>query len=137
MGTERIFRPQQRRRELSQSMSSTILVIAKEPLIQTLMCSLVDLSGHRASLPRGDETVAASICRIRPQLVLLDCEHDAACEEEAYAAAASVHAPVLLFTPSRSHAEVADFAANRGLRSLALPIRLREFSATLQTSLES
>jgi len=134
---ERVFRPQQRRRELSQSMSSTILVIAKEPLIQTLMCSLVDLSGHRASLPGSDETVAAAIRRIRPQLVLLDCEHDASCEEEAYDAAASVHAPVLLFTPSRSHAEVADFAANRGLRSLALPIRLREFSATLQTSLES
>lgn len=137
MGVEGIFRLQQRRRELLQFISSTILVIAKEPLIQTLMCSLVDLSGHKASVPRGDETVSASIRRVRPQLVLLDCEHDASCEQEAYDAAASVHAPVLLFTPSRSHAEVADFAANRGLRSLALPIRLHEFSATLQTSLES
>lgn len=137
MGDERTFRPQQRRRELSQSMSSTILVIAKEPLIQTLMCSLVDLSGHRAAVPRDDETAAASILRVRPHLVLLDCEHDASCEEAAYDAASSVRAQVLLFTPARSRAEVADFAAGRGLRSLALPIRLREFSATLQTSLES
>lgn len=120
---------------MSQSESSTILVIAKEPLIQTLMCSLVDLSGHTSSVPRGDETVPAAILRVRPRLVLLDCEHDASCEEEAYDAASSVHAQVLLFTPSRSYAEVADFAANRGLRSLALPIRLRDFSATLQTSL--
>jgi DNA-binding NtrC family response regulator len=122
---------------VSQSQSSTILVVAKEPLIQSLMCSMVELSGHKASIPCGDERVANAITRVRPQLVLLDCEHDAACEQEAYDAAASVRAQVLLFTPARTRAEVEDFAANRGLRSLALPIRLREFSDTLQTSLES
>ncbi|MBK5187223.1 MAG: hypothetical protein JJD97_03200 [Gemmatimonadaceae bacterium] len=120
---------------MSQTIPSTILVIAKEPLIQTLMCSLVDLSGHRALQPRADETVAAAIRRVHPHLVLLDCEHDSACEEESYDAAASIGASVLVFTPSRSRAEVADFAAGRGLRSMALPIRLREFSETLQTSL--
>jgi hypothetical protein len=122
---------------VSQFASSTILVIAKEPLIQSLMCSMVELSGHTASIPLGDERVAGAIRRVQPQLVLLDCEHDAACEQEAYDAAAGVHAHVLLFTPARTRAEVADFAANRGLRSLALPIRLHEFSDTLQTSLES
>jgi DNA-binding NtrC family response regulator len=122
---------------LSQPIPSTILVIAKEPLIQTLMCSLVDLSGHRAAQPRGDETIAAAITRVRPRLLLLDCEHDGACEDEAYEAAASVNAEVLLFTPSRSHAEVADLAAERGLRSMALPIRLHEFSETLQSSLRA
>ena len=116
---------------------STILVIAKEPLIQTLMCSLVDLSGHRALQPRSDEPVAAAIGRVRPQLLLLDCEHDCACEQEAYDAAARVGAEVLLFTPSRTNAEVADFASGRGLRSMALPIRLHEFSETLQTSLRA
>jgi hypothetical protein len=116
---------------------STILVIAKEPLIQTLMCSLVDLSGHQAAQPRSDETAAAAILRVRPGLLLLDCEHDCACEEEAYEAAAAVGSEVLLFTPSRTHAEVADFAAGRGLRSMALPIRLHEFSETLQSSLRA
>lgn len=118
-------------------MPSTILVIAKEPLIQTLMCSLVDLSGHRAAQPHGDESVVASILRVRPQLLLLDCEHDGACEDAAYGAATSVGAEVLLFTPARSRAEVADFAAERGLRSLALPIRLHEFAETLQSSLHA
>ena len=116
---------------------STILVIAREPLIQTLMCSLVDLAGHHAAQPRTDETVALSIARVRPRLVLLDCEHDSACEDDAYRAAANVGAEVLLFTPSRSRAEVEDFAAERGLRSLALPIRLHEFSETLQSSLHA
>ncbi len=101
------------------------------------MCSLVDLSGHRAAQPRSDETVGAAILRVRPGLLLLDCEHDCACEEEAYEMAVSVGARVLLFTPSRSHAEVADFAAMRGLRSMALPIRLHEFAETLQTSLQA
>ena len=122
---------------MSYTHPSTILVIAKEPLIQTLMCSLVDLSGHRALQPRSDETVAAAIGRVHPQLLLLDCEHDCACEQEAYDAAASVGAEVLLFTPSRTNAEVADFARGRGLRSMALPIRLHEFSETLQTSLRA
>jgi len=44
---------------------------------------------------------------------------------------------VLVFTPSCTHAEVADFAAERGLRSMALPIRLHEFSETLRTSLRA
>jgi hypothetical protein len=122
---------------LSQSEPSIILVIAKEPLIQTLMCSLVELSGHRWAVPRSDEPVATAIRRVRPHLLLLDCEHDAACEEEAYEIAGSVNAEVLLFTPARSNAEVAEFALERGLRSLALPIRLKEFSATLQTSLQA
>jgi DNA-binding NtrC family response regulator len=123
--------------QLSQTIPSTILVIAKEPLIQTLMCSLVDLSGHRAAQPRGDETVAAAVSRVRPRLLLLDCEHDGACEDEAYQAAARVGAEVLLFTPSRSRAEVADLAAERGLRSMALPIRLHEFTETLQSTLRA
>ena len=122
---------------VSHTNPSTILVIAKEPLIQTLMCSLVDLSGHSATQPRIDESVATAIGRLRPHLVLLDCEHDCACEQEAYDAAASVGAEVLLFTPARTNAEVADFAKERGLRSMALPIRLQEFSETLQTSLRS
>jgi DNA-binding NtrC family response regulator len=127
---------QQSRRELSQT-SSTILVIAKEPLIQTLMCSLVELSGHCAAEPRGGEAVLAAIERVQPRLLLLDCEHDCACEEDAYAAAARFGAQVLLFTPARTNAEAADFAAVRGVRSMALPIRLHEFSETLQTSLAS
>ena len=81
--------------------------------------------------------MAAIGARVRPHLLLLDCEHDAACEDDAYRAAASVGARVLLFTPSRSRAEVADFAAERGLRSIALPIRLHEFSETLQLSLSA
>lgn len=116
---------------------STILVIAREPLIQTLMCSLVDLSGHHAAQPRSDESVANAVARLHPRLVLLDCEHDEACEDGAYLAAASVGASVLLFTPSRSRAEVADLAAERGLQSIALPIRLHEFSETLQLSLSA
>src|SRR5438128_387110 len=101
------------------------------------MCSLVDLSGHHAVQPRGDESVASSIARLRPRVVLLDCEHDAACEDDAYGAASSAGTTVLLFTPSRSHAEVADLAAARGLQSMALPIRLHEFSETLQSSLSA
>jgi DNA-binding NtrC family response regulator len=112
-------------------------VIAKEPLIQTLMCSLVELSGHNATQARGDETVTSAIHRVRPDLLLLDCEHDSACEQEAYDAAVSVGAEVLLFTPARTNDEVADFARIRGLRSMALPIRLREFSETLETSLQA
>lgn len=122
---------------MSNSTPSTILVIAKEPLILTLMCSLVDLSGHTATQTRSDESVTSAIRRVRPDLLLLDCEHDCACEEEAYDAAATVGAEVLLFTPARTNDEVADFARMRGLRSMALPIRLDQFTETLQTSLRA
>jgi CheY-like chemotaxis protein len=120
---------------LSEHSRSTILVIAKEPLIRTLMCSLVELSGHAPTVPCADESPVEAITRVRPQLLLLDCEHDIACEEDAYDAAARVGAAVLLFSPARTREEAEHFAAARGLRSLALPIRLHDFSATLQSSL--
>jgi CheY-like chemotaxis protein len=69
---------------VSHTSPSTILVIAKAALIQTLMCSLVELSGHNATQARGSETVTAAIQRVRPDLLLLDCEHDCACEQEAH-----------------------------------------------------
>jgi hypothetical protein len=97
---------------LSQTIPSTILVIAREPLIQTLMCSLVDLAGHRAAQPRSDETVAAAIARVRPRLLLLDCEHDGACEDEAYQAAAR--------GPARAAIDGASDPASRVLRDAAV-----------------
>ena len=110
---------------------------ANYPSIRALVCSLGDIAGDRAGQARRDERVSSAITRIHPRLLLLDCEHDCACEQEAYDAAALVGAEVLLFTPARTNAEVADFARGRGLRSMALPIRLHEFSETLQTSLRT
>lgn len=120
---------------MPEPLKATILIIAKEPMIAALMCSLVELSGHTAVVPRADEHPLASITRVRPAVLLLDCEHDIACGEAAYAGAEAQGARVLLFTPARSPDELERFAEERGLRSVALPVRLRDFSDALGRTL--
>src|SRR3954452_20223873 len=64
-----------------------ILVIAEHAMIGALLGALVELAGHRPRFAEAGEAPDAAIERLRPDLVLLDCEHVAAGDEAAYRAA--------------------------------------------------
>lgn len=115
--------------------SVPVLVVAKDSMIAALMGSLLELSGHVPVFPLADEHPIAAIRRVRPALLLLDCDHDVACEDEAYARAAAIGCKVLLFTPSRTEDELRVFARRRGLKSIALPMRFQAFGASVADAL--
>ena len=99
------------------------------------MGTLVELSGHRPILPAADESPSQAISRMKPALVLLDCEHDTACEDEVYRCAQMVGARVLLFSAARTQYETQELATRRGLSSITLPIRYQDFRREIEGAL--
>jgi hypothetical protein len=100
-----------------------VLVVAKDAVIGSLMASLTEIAGHEPVFPAADESVSQAITRLKPAILLLDCDEPAAVQQDPYARAADAGTRVILFTPSRTEREVRRLAAERGLTSFALPIQ--------------
>ena len=96
----------------------------------TLIGSLVEVSGFQPMFPSSVEDVGNAIARIRPDVVLVDC--DAGDEERCIEPVAAYGGAVVLFSPWRADADVAKVASRRGLRHFSLPIQLAEFRRLLR-----
>jgi hypothetical protein len=114
---------------------SAVLVVARDLMGAALIGTLIELAGHRPVFPRPGEAPLEAITRLRPALVLLDCAHDLACEEEGYERARSVGARVLLFTPSRTAGEIAAFARKRGVEWVRISEPLAALSGALERAI--
>lgn len=114
-----------------------ILVIAEHAMIGALLGALVELAGHRPRFAEPGESADAAIERVRPNLVLLDSEHEAAADDRAYRAALETGSRIVLFGSSLSASETERFAARRGVACIALPIGYTAFSQRLSTLLEA
>ena len=114
-----------------------VLVVAKHAVISALVGLLVELAGHRPVFPDGGEAPLAFLKRVRPRLVLLDCAHEAATQDEVYRAARAVGCGVILFSPARTQAEVDQLAARHGVRAFVLPISFSAFSHLISSALAS
>jgi DNA-binding NtrC family response regulator len=115
---------------------ATILIIAKEEIIAALMGALVELSGFRPVFPAADERPLDAIARAGAQLVLLDCEHEVAAQEDIYRRADDAGSRVLLFSAARTARELELFAGRWSRPSFALPLGPAEFQQHLEQALE-
>lgn len=117
--------------------TSAVLVVAEDVVIGALLASMAELAGYTPVFPKHAERALEAITRLRPPLVLLDCAHNEACEEEAYARAAEVGSTVILFSAMHTRHEAEAIAAVRGVASFALPIRFHELAAKLASVRET
>jgi DNA-binding NtrC family response regulator len=113
---------------------SLVLVVAKDAVIGSLMASLTEIAGYDPVFPAADESVSQAITRLKPDILLLDCDEPAAVQQEPYVRAADAGTRVILFTPSRTEREVRRLAAERALTSFALPIQPSALGAILSGS---
>ena len=113
-----------------------ILVIAEHAMIGALLGALVELAGYRPRFVDSGELPEAAIERLRPDLVLLDCEHPAAQGESTYRAAHDAGSRVVLFGSSLTAAETERFAARRGTPCITLPIGYNAFSQRVAAILD-
>ena len=95
-----------------------------------LIGSLVEVSGFQPIFPSPTEDVEDAIARIRPNVVLVDC--DAGDEERCIEPVAAYGGAVVLFSTWRSDADVGTVASRRGLRHFSLPIQWAEFRRLLR-----
>ena len=118
------------------SASLSVLVLAREELISALLGLLVETSGHRASFAAPDETSSVAVRRVRPDVVIVDCDHRD-CTSELVKAAREVGARLILFSASREADYVRKIAAPSLSQSFTFPIeppRLDSMIRQQQTS---
>ena len=113
------------------------MVLANEEVISALLGAMVELDGYSPLFPAADEQALTAICRHRPDLVLLDCEHELAWDAHAMRSILPTRTRILLFSAMRSQREVEQIGARYGVPAFVLPVAFREFTAQVDRALES
>ena len=105
------------------------MVLANEEVISALLGAMVELDGYIAVFPAADERPLTAIARHRPDLLLLDCEHELAWDAHAMRCLPATGTRVLLFSAMRSQREIDQVAARYDVPAFVLPVAFREFTA--------
>jgi DNA-binding response OmpR family regulator len=111
---------------------SHALVLSTDALIAALLGALLEIHGYTPFFPADEETPRDSLRRIRPGIVLVDCEQDTACNEAFFGPATMTGARVIMFSASRSRQEVASFAARYGFDWFILPVDVPSFAKVVR-----
>lgn len=101
--------------------SVSVLIFAREDLISALLGLLVETSGHIAMLPKDNEDSGSAMRRLRPSVVIVDCDHKD-CTEGLVRAANEVGARLILYSASREPEYVRRVAAPSRSLSFTFPI---------------
>jgi DNA-binding NtrC family response regulator len=117
--------------------AAVILIVGREAVISALVGSLIELAGHHPTFAEPGEATMEAMGRVVPDLLLLDCSHDDACVASLYEHAVGMHTPILLFTPARGCPAGEQFAAARGVATLALPAQADIVSRAIDEALRT
>ncbi len=100
---------------------TSILILAREEIISALLGLLVESRGHNVLFGNLGESTYDAIRRLRPNVVIVDCDHHD-CSGELAETAKEVGARLILFSASREPAYVKKAAAPSHSQSFTFPI---------------
>lgn len=86
------------------------------------MGAAAELAGHAPHFPQQEEGARTALLRVRPDLVLIDCDHEDACSESFIGPALMTGAKVQLYRSRRTQRDGRAFARRLGLSVAALPM---------------
>ena len=109
-----------------------VLIFSADPLAAALLGALVELTGHAAHFQREDEAARGALMRVRPRLVLIDCDHEETCADVFIGPALMTGAQVILYRSRRTRQETHEFAGRLGLRVVELPRDHEKLTRLLQ-----
>jgi hypothetical protein len=98
-----------------------VLILSEDTLAAALLGAAVELAGHQPHFPQADEVARVALRRVRPGLVIVDCDDDHACSESFVGPALMTGAQLLLFDSPRHAAVGVDIARRLGLDVVHLP----------------
>lgn len=100
---------------------SAALIFSADPLAAALLGALVELAGHTPNFPQQHaEQARGALLRVRPRLVLIDCDHEA-CADGFVGPALMTGARVVLVRSARTESDPRELASRAGLRIIDLP----------------
>ena len=114
---------------------STILVVAKDRFIASLLGGLIELSGRIVAYKADDEGCDSAVRRTRPELVMFDCALGIPACSEIAAVARVEGSRLLMFSASHTDREARDIASLYGAQCFVLPIKPREFMESLDRAI--
>ena len=111
---------------------AAVLVFSCDPLSGALLGAVVELGGHRPHFAAADETARSALLRVRPQVVLIDCDHEESCSEEFVGPALMTGARVLLIRSGRTVRDMSDFATRLSVRIVDMAVEHATFPDILR-----
>lgn len=99
-----------------------VLVLSSDPLAAALLGAAIELAGHSPRFAQSDETARAALLRVRPRLVLVDCDHEDACSDAFIGPALMTGSRLLLFRSRRTRRDVSELSDRLGLRVVDMPM---------------
>jgi hypothetical protein len=113
-----------------------VLVLSKDPLAAALIGAAIELAGFAPRFPHSDEAPRAALLRVRPRLVVVDCDHEDACSDAFVGPAIMTGSRVLLFKSRRTRRDVSELTERLGLRVMELPIEHEPLTQLLHQMLD-
>ena len=112
-----------------------ILVLSSDPLAAALLGAAIELAGHAPRFPQSEEMARGALLRVRPALVIIDCDHEEACSEAFIGPALMTGSRVMLFRSRRTRRDMSELAGRLGLSVLEMPIEHDSLSSVLNEML--
>jgi hypothetical protein len=108
-----------------------VLVLSSDPLAAALLGAAIELAGHAPRFPQSDESPRSALLRVRPRLVVIDCDHEDACAEAFIGPALMTGSQVVLFRSRRTRRDVSEMANRLGLRTVEMPAEHESLTSLL------
>jgi hypothetical protein len=105
---------------------ASILVFSTDPLAAALVGACIELAGFEPVFAHDEENPRDILLRVRPRLVLVDCDHEGACTESFLGPVLMTGARILVFSSRRSKRQSDKMVQQFGVRSFTLPIEYDE-----------
>jgi hypothetical protein len=99
-----------------------VLVLSSDALAAALLGAAIELAGHTPHFPQAEESPRTALLRVRPRLVVIDCDHEDACSDGFVGPALMTGSQVLLFRSRRTRRDVSDMSTRLGLRTVEMPV---------------
>jgi hypothetical protein len=100
---------------------SPVLVLSSDPLAAALLGAAIELAGQAPRFPQPGESPRNALLRVRPRLVVIDCDHEDACSEAFVGPALMTGSQVVLFRSRRTRHDAREMAGRLGIRTVEMP----------------
>jgi hypothetical protein len=101
--------------------AAAALILSPDPLAGALLGAAVEVAGFRAEFARSDESLRASLTRVRPSHVLIDCDDPNSRDESALGPALMTGVRLFFFGSAPKTNDLIAIASRYQARLVVLP----------------
>ncbi len=112
-----------------------VLVLSGDLLVSALLGALLESEGFEPKYVGDGETNRDALVRLRPAVVLIDCEDAELCSDAFLGPAMMMGAKAIVFGGERSTVRLDDVRDRLGARPLVLPVRAGQLSEIIEDML--